>query len=101
MRVIVFFDLPVETAAQRRVYTKFRKFLLTNGFLMMQESVYAKLCLNNSGVESTTLALRKNKPRGGLVQLLTITERQFAGIEFVVGEKHGEYLDSTERLVIL
>lgn len=101
MRVIVFFDLPVETAAQRRVYTKFRKFLLTNGFLMMQESVYVKLCLNNSGVESTALALRKNKPRGGLVQLLTITERQFAGMEYLVGEKQSEYLDSNERLVIL
>lgn len=101
MRVIVFFDLPVETAAQRRVYTKFRKFLITNGFLMMQESVYVKLCLNASGVESTLKAVRKNKPRAGLVQLLTITEKQFASIEFIAGEKQSEYLDSDERLVIL
>lgn len=101
MRVIVFFDLPVETAGQRRVYTKFRRFLLTTGFLMMQESVYVKLCLNASGVESTVKALHKNKPRGGLVQLLTITERQFAGMEYLVGEKQSEYLDSNERLVIL
>lgn len=101
MRVIVFFDLPVESAAQRRVYTKFRKFLLTNGFLMSQESVYMKLCLNKSGVESTMATLRKNKPKGGLVEVLTITERQYAGIEYLVGEKQTEYLDSNERLVIL
>lgn len=101
MRIIVFFDLPVDTAAQRRVYAKFRKYLMTNGFLMMQESVYVKLCLNASGVEATTKALRKNKPRGGLVQVLVITEKQFAGIEYLVGEKQSDYLDSDERLVVL
>jgi len=68
---------------------------------MMQESVYVKLCLNNSVVESSVKNLRKNKPRQGLVQALTITERQFASIEYLVGEKVTEYLDTDERLVIL
>lgn len=40
MRVIVMFDLPVLTAQERRDYTRFRKHLLKNGFLMMQESIY-------------------------------------------------------------
>jgi CRISPR-associated protein Cas2 len=101
MRVIVFFDLPVVSAAQRRVYTKFRKFLITSGFLMMQESVYCKICLNNSGVESVTAALKKSLPRKGLVQMLVITERQFAKMEFLVGERKNEFLDTDERLVIL
>lgn len=101
MRVIVFFDLPVETAAQRRVYTKFRKFLISSGFLMMQESVYCKLCLNNSGVDSVIAALQKNKPRKGLIQALTITERQFSKMSYIVGEKTSDVIDSDERLVIL
>ena len=46
MRVIVFFDLPTLTSENRREYTKFRKFLIKNGFLMMQESVYTKMALN-------------------------------------------------------
>lgn len=101
MRIIVFFDLPTENATQRRAYTKFRKYLITSGFLMMQESVYVKLCLNHSVVDSAMKSLKKNKPRQGLVQALTITEKQYASMEYLVGERKTEYLDSDERLVIL
>ncbi|MCI9592362.1 MAG: CRISPR-associated endonuclease Cas2, partial [Lachnospiraceae bacterium] len=51
MRVLVFFDLPVVTGEQRRAYVKFRKFLVKNGFLMLQESVYCKLALNGTAVK--------------------------------------------------
>jgi CRISPR-associated protein Cas2 len=101
MRVMVFFDLPVETAAQRREYTRFRKFLIKSGYLMMQESVYCKICLNNSGVESVQLALEKRKPKHGLVQVLVITERQFSKITYLVGQRISDVLDSDARLVIL
>ena len=40
MRIIVFFDLPTETALDRKNYTKFRKFLIKDGFIMLQYSVY-------------------------------------------------------------
>ena len=53
MRVIVFFDLPVETSADRREYAHFRKHLVKNGFLMIQESVYSKLALNMSAAEKS------------------------------------------------
>ena len=62
MRVIVFFDLPVETSLDRRNYSKFRKLLINEGFIMMQESVYTKLTLNNSVTESVRQKLLKNKP---------------------------------------
>ncbi|MBS7369554.1 MAG: CRISPR-associated endonuclease Cas2, partial [Oscillospiraceae bacterium] len=42
MRIIVMFDLPVLTAADRREYRKFRGYLLKNGFIMLQESVYCR-----------------------------------------------------------
>ena len=47
MRILVFFDLPTETSKDRKIYSKFRKFLIKEGFIMMQESVYSKLALNN------------------------------------------------------
>ena len=47
MRLMVFFDLPVETAMQRKEYRLFRKFLIKDGYLMLQESVYAKLVVND------------------------------------------------------
>ena len=51
MRIIVMFDLPVTTASDRREYTRFRKYLIKNGFLMMQESVYCKLAQNSTAAD--------------------------------------------------
>ena len=76
MRVIVLFDLPVTTSKDMRQYTKFRKFLLKSGFLMMQESVYCKLALNATAAEAVVENLRKNKPESGLVQILTMSFRR-------------------------
>ena len=101
MRVVVFFDLPVETALDRRNYSKFRKFLINEGFIMMQESVYTKLTLNNSVTESVRQKLLKNKPPKGIVEMLVITEKQFASIEIIVGNENKNQIDSTDRLVIL
>ena len=101
MRMLVFFDLPTETNEDKRNYRAFRKLLIKSGFLMMQESVYCKLVLNASVEASVLSHIRKNKPPHGIVQLLTITEKQFARIEYITGESESEILDSDERLVIL
>ena len=101
MRIIVMFDLPVTTASDRREYTRFRKYLIKNGFLMMQESVYCKLAQNSTAADLIVQNVKKNKPISGLVQTLRITEKQFFRIEYIVGEKTNEVLDSDERIVIL
>lgn len=101
MRVLVFFDLPVQTADQRKEYLKFRKFLLKSGFMMLQESVYCILALNGTAVNGIVDKVHKNKPPEGLVQLLTITEKQYARMDVIAGTIKKEVLDSDERLVIL
>ena len=97
----VFFDLPVVTGMQRREYTKFRKFLLKSGFLMLQESVYCKIALNGTVTQGIIDSVHKNKPPEGLVQLLTVTEKQYAKMDLIIGDVKKEILDSDERLVIL
>lgn len=101
MRVLVFFDLPVITEENRRAYRKFRKFLLKNGFLMLQESVYCKLALNSTAVRPIVDNVHKNKPEEGLIQLLSVTEKQYAKMDIIIGNIKNEVLDSDERLVIL
>lgn len=101
MRVIVMFDLPMTTSENIREYTKFRKYLIRSGFLMMQESVYSKLALNMSVADSVLTGLRKNKPPEGLVQVFTMTEKQYQKVEMLVGESVSKVLDNDERLVIL
>ena len=101
MRVMVLFDLPVVLAEERREYARFRKYLLKSGFLMMQESVYCKLALNTTVADSIIQAVKSNKPKEGLVQLLVITEKQFNKMEFIVGSARNTVIDSDDRLVIL
>ena len=101
MRVIVFFDLPVLTLENRREYTRFRKFLMKSGFIMMQESVYSKLALNTTIVNGIMESVRKNRPEEGVVQMMAVTEKQYSRMEFVVGETKSNVLQSDERLVIL
>lgn len=84
MRILVFFDLPTEMAKDRKNYSQFRKFLIKEGFIMMQESVYAKLVLNNSITNSIKDKISKNKPQKGIVQMLIITEKQFNSMEYIV-----------------
>ena len=101
MRVLVLFDLPVLTGDQRREYARFRKFLLKSGFLMLQESVYCKLALNTTAVNGIVDQIHKNKPEEGLVHLLTVTEKQYAKMDLIVGNVKSEVLNTDERLVIL
>lgn len=101
MRILVFFDLPVLSLEQRRDYRSFRKFLIKDGFIMLQESVYCKMVLNESAAKAVVEQVKKNRPEDGLVQLLTVTEKQFSKMEYIVGEYKSEVLDSDRRLVIL
>lgn len=97
----MFFDLPTEKAKERRDYRVFRKLLIKEGFIMMQESVYSKLTLNATSSESIKNKIEKNKPPKGIVQILTVTEKQFSSIDTIVGKIQNNEIDTTERLLIL
>ena len=101
MRVLVLFDLPMVSIQERRIYGKFRKYLMKNGFLMLQESVYCKMALNQTAANSIMEGIRKNSPEEGIVQMLCITEKQYNKMECICGEVKRQILDTDERLVIL
>lgn len=101
MRVMIFFDLPTESLEERRNYSRFRKFLIKNGFMMVQESVYSKLALNQTAASSIAENVRRNKPPKGLVQLLVITEKQYSKMEFITGSYSGDIITNDERFIEL
>lgn len=100
MRLIVFFDLPVTKPKLLKEYTAFRKFLINEGFIMMQESVYTKLLLNSTNLNLLYSRIDRNKPSSGIVQLLKVTEKQYADIKYLVGKKQETIEESDKRLVI-
>jgi CRISPR-associated protein Cas2 len=101
MRIIVFFDLPTTTVNDLREYRKFRRYLIKNGFIMMQESVYAKMTLNRTAEKLVIDGLKKNKPPAGMVQAISVTEKQFSGMENICGKVAANVVDSDERIIIL
>lgn len=101
MRALVFFDLPTETNEDKRNYRQFRKLLIKNGFIMLQESVYTRMLITPTAQRSVLNLIRRNRPPAGIVQVLTVTEKQFGKMEYVTGEFHTDIIDSDERLVVL
>lgn len=86
MRIMVFFDLPVTTKMQRKSATDFRKFLIKDGYYMVQFSVYARVCNGTDAVKKHAQRVRRHLPDNGSVRLLTITEKQYQDIQILVGE---------------
>ena len=101
MRMFVFFDLPIETAENRRNYSRFRRFLIKNGFIMIQESVYCKMVINQTAANTVINNIRSNRPPDGLVQVLSVTEKQFEKMEFITGSFESDVIDSDKRLIVL
>ena len=68
---------------------------------MVQQSVYSKLALNQTAAKNIVASVKKNRPAEGIVQMLVVTEKQYGKMEYVIGEKQSNVIDSDERLVIL
>lgn len=85
MRLLVFFDLPVVKKEDRKEYQNFRRFLLNDGYIMIQYSVYSRICNGIDGANKHINRLQKNIPPKGSVRYLQITEKQYTEMKFLVG----------------
>lgn len=101
MRTIIFFDLPNVYSIDKRNYNRFRKYLIKEGFIMLQESVYSKISLNNQQSDALIQRIKKNSPRKGVIQLLTITEKQYSNIQYILGNNENKIINNEDRLIVL
>lgn len=85
MRILVLFDLPVATALERKSAAQFRKFLLKDGYYMVQYSVYCRVCNGNDAVEKHEKRLNMNLPNEGSIRMLVITEKQYESMRILLG----------------
>lgn len=86
MWVLVFFDLPTETAKERKIYAKFRKNLLNDGFSMFQFSIYLRHCASAENAQVHIKRVKQGLPEKGHVVIMTITDKQFGMIEVFQGK---------------
>lgn len=101
MRTIVFFDLPNVYSKDKRNYQLFRKFLIRQGFIMMQESVYSKIVLNSQQSSLLIDRIKKQAPKRGLIQALIVTEKQYSQMKYIIGRNTSKIIDNEDRIIIL
>lgn len=75
--LIVAFDLPVVEPEQRKRATKFRDFLIDDGYQMIQFSVYARACVSFARQETHLDRLRKHLPPEGSIRAVFVTRAQW------------------------
>lgn len=94
MRLLLFFDLPVTTTLDRKHYARFRKYLIEQGYQMLQFSVYCKLFANREAAVKHISRLQKNVPLRGQIRIMLVTEKQYTKMEIIVGGA------STQEMVV-
>jgi CRISPR-associated protein Cas2 len=80
MWMMVMFDLPVVEKVERKAATEFRNALLDLGFEMSQFSVYVRFCTSPTQVETYCGQVEAALPKGGKVNILQFTDKQYERI---------------------
>lgn len=100
MRVIVMFDLPTKTTAEKKRYLEFKRFLEEDGYIMEQFSVYSRTALGGAPAAALRQRLRRNVPPRGAVHVLELTERQYAARETLVDTRPKTREDAGVQLTL-
>lgn len=80
MWMLVMFDLPVGTKAERKAAAEFRFQLLDYGFEMAQYSVYMRFCVSQHQAETMSTRIASALPEDGKVSILLFTDKQYERI---------------------
>ncbi|MBN2287214.1 MAG: CRISPR-associated endonuclease Cas2 [Tissierellales bacterium] len=102
MRLLCFFDLPVETPQEKKEYRIFHKNLILEGFIMLQYSVYMRTCPNRDYVSRISKRIEQIAPKQGHIRLLMTTEKQYEDMKIIIGKKSNtESIVGSERFIKL
>ncbi|WP_256215256.1 CRISPR-associated endonuclease Cas2 [Sphingobium sp. AP50] len=100
MWIFVMFDLPVTTREQARAATKFREFLLDEGFEKSQFSVYARFCNGKEQFETYMRRVESSLPDRGDVHILSFTDRQYENIVRFSGQRRRRQQKNPDQLAL-
>lgn len=99
--LFVFFDLPVGTKGERRAATRFRNFLKDDGYMMLQWSVYARVCRGEEAVDKHVQRVTKKLPGKGSVRALQVTDKQYGRMRLLLGEAKKNERVAPQQMVLL
>lgn len=85
MRVFVMLN-PTNKHGTKMAYSKLRKFLETDGYIMIQSEVFMRITTNRKGAEKHFRRIKEYNPGTGCIRMFTMTEKQYKNIWLLTGE---------------
>lgn len=102
MRLVVFFDVPQDTKQDLLAYKRLIKYFKNNGFIMVQYSIYSKLCINSQSMNCLIKELKMHAPNKGSVRYLPISEKQYISIKDVNNKySNQECITNMDRILVI
>jgi CRISPR-associated protein Cas2 len=96
--ILVLFDLPTETKKDRKLYAKFRKEIMADGFAMFQFSIYQRHCSSRENADVHVKRVKKLLPPKGHVGILTVTDKQMGMMEIFYGREQQALPNAPQQL---
>ena len=101
MRLLILFDIPTKTRENKKNYATFRKNLIKNGFIMLQYSVYVRICHEEYSAMKHIDRIKMVVPPTGSVRAIILTEKQYKKMIFLVGQPRIEEIKITNDQLLL
>lgn len=95
------FDMPTITIEDRKNYTKFRDKLIDDGFIMIQYSIYVRICKNQDDIFKHISRVKSFTPQKGNIRLLQVTEKQYEQMIMLRGIKNDDEKESNNSMIII
>lgn len=95
--LLVMFDLPTNTARERKLAHQFREYLIGGGYLMLQYSVYVKPAVTWDSKGKCVNYLRQIDPGTGDIRCIFITDAQWMKMD-IISDKGGRKSKKKRRI---
>lgn len=77
------FDLPTTSKQDIKKYTNFRKLMMSDGFSMLQYSVYMRICKSNYSANAHIKYIKRIIPIKGEVRILKLSDKAYNAMEIL------------------
>ena len=98
--LLVFFDLPNATKPEATAYRKFRKCLIDEAYLQLQESVYTRMFHHPLNLSAEISRIKQHLPDSGNIFVLPLKLSTFQKMMTLVGESFDFSILSDTLLVL-
>lgn len=95
------FDMPTITIEDRKNYSKFKDNLIDDGFIMIQYSIYVRICKNQDDITKHINRVKMFTPEKGNIRLLQVTEKQYEQMIMLRGIKNVDEKESNNSMIII